>query len=898
MDTKKLENFINQSDTDQTVQLLRELLDDITLKTVGEETFFKIQELSRLAMVEDYPLLQQYITNCSAEELDIISRYFSFLPLLINISEDVELAYHVNYQNNMAVNYFGKLSTVIDHILKQPIDTQVFNKVQVVPVLTAHPTQVQRKSMLDLTQKVHDLLRKAKDVKEGSLNYTKWLQQLKYHIELIFKTDIIREKKIKVSNEIENMTTYYESSLIRAITKLTIQYNQVLQEKNIISQTSYPIQLGMWIGGDRDGNPFVSDQTLELSALTQSEVIINYYLKQLSDLYNEFSISANLVQVTDALQKLAENNQMNLEFREKEIYRQAIATIQLKLTNTLFNLKNKANNQPSYRQSHEFKQDILIIQNSLDENGDHLLNNLEQIIYEIDIFGFHLASIDLRQDSSVLESCVDELLNQANIVESYSSLTEKEKCDILLNELQHDPRVLSATYHPKSELLKKELAIFRMAKQLKDTLGNDVIKQHIISHTQSVSDLLELAILLKEVNLLNPYSSQLQIVPLFETIEDLDNASEVMENYFSLPIVQNWIKSNQFYQEIMLGYSDSNKDGGYLASGWALYKAQHKLTEIGKKFNVNVTFFHGRGGTVGRGGGPSLEAIMSQPYDTLLNHMRLTEQGEVIGNKYGNVDAAYYNLEMLLSATLTRMTTKMLTNPNDIILYRQVMDNIVEDSYQIYRQLVFDNPNFYHYFFEASPIKEISSLNIGSRPSARKTITEINGLRAIPWVFSWSQNRVMFPGWYAVGTSFEKFINQDENHLKLLQEMYQSWPFFRTLLSNIDMVLSKSNMAIAKQYAQLCDNEEVKAIYQILLDEWHLTKKIILQIEGHDELLAELPTLKHSLEYRLPYFNVLNYIQIEMIKRLRKENMSDLENYERIIHTTINGIATGLRNSG
>ena len=402
--------------------------------------------------------------------------------------------------------------------------------------------------------------------------------------------------------------------------------------------------------------------------------------------------------------------------------------------------------------------------------------------------------------------------------------------------------------------------------------------------------------MLKEVGLTDSESARIQIVPLFETIEDLDNSRTIMTQYLEYDIVKNWIAANKGYQEIMLGYSDSNKDGGYLASGWTLYKAQNDLTKIGDDHGVKITFFHGRGGTVGRGGGPSYEALTSQPFGSIKDRIRLTEQGEIIENKYGNKDAAYYNLEMLISASINRMVTQMIANPSEIDGFREIMDAVVQDSNVIYRDLVFGNPHFYDYFFEASPIKEVSSLNIGSRPAARKTITEISGLRAIPWVFSWSQNRIMFPGWYGVGSAFKHFIDQDEANLAKLQHMYKTWPFFNSLLSNVDMVLSKSNMNIAFQYAQLAKEEEVRDVFNIILDEWQLTKNVILAIEGHDELLAESPSLRASLDYRLPYFNVLNYIQIELIKRLRNDQLG--EDYEKLIHITINGIATGLRNSG
>ena len=557
-----------------------------------------------------------------------------------------------------------------------------------------------------------------------------------------------------------------------------------------------------------------------------------------------------------------------------------------------------AKEAPAYASAKEFKDDLEKIKESLLENKSEYLISGEfaELLEAIDVFGFYLASIDMRQDSSVHEACVAELLKSSGINDHYSDLTEEEKCQVLLKELLEDPRILSATHVEKSELLEKELAIFQTARELKDRLGEEVIRQNIISHATSVSDMLELAVMLKEVGLIDTEKARVQIVPLFETIEDLDHSEETMRSYLSLPIAKRWIASKNNYQEIMLGYSDSNKDGGYLSSCWTLFKAQQQLTAIGDEFGVKITFFHGRGGTVGRGGGPTYEAITSQPLKSINDRIRLTEQGEVIGNKYGNKDAAYYNLEMLVSATINRMISEQKSPFSMFDRFGEVMDKVVDRSYNIYRELVFGNEHFYDYFFESSPIKAISSFNIGSRPAARKTITEIGGLRAIPWVFSWSQSRVMFPGWYGVGSSFKEFIDEDPENIETLRYMYKTWPFFQSLLSNVDMVLSKANMDIAFEYAKLCEEEEVRNIYQIILDEWQLTKDVILMIEEHDELLAENPYLKESLDYRMPYFNVLNYIQLELIRRQRTGQLST--DQDKLIHITINGVATGLRNSG
>ncbi|HGR5743493.1 TPA: phosphoenolpyruvate carboxylase [Streptococcus pneumoniae] len=898
MSLQKLENYSNKSVVQEEVLILTELLEDITKNMLAPETFEKIIQLKELSTQEDYQGLNRLVTSLSNDEMVYISRYFSILPLLINISEDVDLAYEINHQNNIDQDYLGKLSTTIKLVAEKENAVEILEHLNVVPVLTAHPTQVQRKSMLDLTNHIHSLLRKYRDVKLGLINKDKWYNDLRRYIEIIMQTDMIREKKLKVTNEITNAMEYYNSSFLKAVPHLTTEYKRLAQAHGLNLKQAKPITMGMWIGGDRDGNPFVTAKTLKQSALTQCEVIMNYYDKKIYQLYREFSLSTSIVNVSKQVREMARQSKDNSIYREKELYRRALFDIQSKIQATKTYLIEDEEVGTRYETANDFYKDLIAIRDSLLENkGESLISgDFVELLQAVEIFGFYLASIDMRQDSSVYEACVAELLKSAGIHSRYSELSEEEKCDLLLKELEEDPRILSATHAEKSELLAKELAIFKTARVLKDKLGDDVIRQTIISHATSLSDMLELAILLKEVGLVDTERARVQIVPLFETIEDLDHSEKTMRKYLSLSLAKKWIDSRNNYQEIMLGYSDSNKDGGYLSSCWTLYKAQQQLTAIGDEFGVKVTFFHGRGGTVGRGGGPTYEAITSQPLKSIKDRIRLTEQGEVIGNKYGNKDAAYYNLEMLVSAAINRMITQKKSDTNTPNRYETIMDQVVDRSYDIYRDLVFGNEHFYDYFFESSPIKAISSFNIGSRPAARKTITEIGGLRAIPWVFSWSQSRVMFPGWYGVGSSFKEFINKNPENIAILRDMYQNWPFFQSLLSNVDMVLSKSNMNIAFEYAKLCEDEQVKAIYETILNEWQVTKNVILAIEGHDELLADNPYLKASLDYRMPYFNILNYIQLELIKRQRRGELSS--DQERLIHITINGIATGLRNSG
>ena len=896
MQNTRLESNVNENIIQEEIQILTEMLLKATQKMISEDTFEKIVQLKALADEKNYEKLNLIIKDLTQEEMEIVANFFSILPLLINIAEDVDLAYEVNYKNNIGETYVGKLSESIKNIK----DKNILENINVVPVLTAHPTQVQRKTVLDLTEKLHSLLRKHRDVKNGLINERKWKNAIQKHIEILTQSDIIREKKLKVANEITNVLEYYNLSFIKAIAKLMTEYKLLLAENNIELKNETPITMGMWIGGDRDGNPFVTAETLNLSAMKQCELITTYYIEKLNSLYRTFSMSSHVTKGSKELEDLANRSSDTSEYREKELYRKAISYIKEKLENTREYLLQDKELEDKYFTADEFIDDLTIIEKSLLENKGEILvtGEFEELLNVVKIFGFYLASIDMRQDSSVYEASVDELLSSANIEIDYSSLSEEEKCELLLKQLKEDPRPLSINDENKqSEELRKELAIFRTARKLKDKLGDNVIKQNIISHTTSVSDLLELAIMLKEVGLVGSDFARLQLVPLFETIEDLENSYEVMDKYLSLDIVKKWVSDNRSYQEIMLGYSDSNKDGGYLSSGWSLYKAQQELSSLGEKHNIKVTFFHGRGGTVGRGGGPSYDAIISQPLGSVQDRIRLTEQGEIIAAKYGNSDAAYYNLEALFSAVIQRMNAdKVNTDIRDIPEIQVIMDEIVEDSYNKYRELVFENPNFYNYFFEATPIKEISSLNIGSRPASRKKITDIGGLRAIPWVFSWSQSRIMLPGWYGVGTAFSNYINKDKGNIEKLRKMYKEWPFFTSLLSNVDMVMSKSDMDIAREYANLCKEEETKKVYEEILREWNLTKQVVLEISEHKEFLEDNTYLTRSLENRLQYFNTLNLIQLELIKRSREGKLP--ESQINTIHITINGVATGLRNSG
>ncbi|WP_156299492.1 phosphoenolpyruvate carboxylase [Streptobacillus canis] len=826
-----------------------------------------------------------------------VVRLLTILPLLINIVEDVYqsrmLKYNTinkNYTEGMIENLVNKLN--LDNMDKEKLK-EVFLDIRVVPVLTAHPTQVQRKSVLDLTQNIYEILEKRELVEHKLLDENEWMNELRKNINLLWRTDILRNSKLRVSNEITNSLSYYDSTFLKAIPKINLKFKDLAKKLGIFSNSYTPIIMGTWIGGDRDGNPFVTEETLLNAAYSQVDKAITYYISELEKLYREFSISSLKNDYSDELKELVKLSKDTSEHRVYEPYRLAISYILDSLRDVKIKLLDDKLELPydSYYNSKKLLKDLLIIRKSIETYSDEILayGRLDELIEAVKVFGYHLSSIDLRQDSSVYEYCVNELLKIAKITENYSQLKEGEKCKILINQIENEPRKLSSVNCFKSEALEKELKIFGTMKKLINIFGKNIIKQNIISHTVEISDMLELALLLKEFDL----DGKVNISPLFESIEDLKNSEEIMRTWFELSIVKKWLSINGGVQEIMLGYSDSNKDGGYITSSWYLYKAQKELVNLAKEYNVKLNFFHGRGGTVGRGGGPSYEAILSQPSGSILGKIRLTEQGEVIGAKYGNLDLGKFNLEALLSATLEK---SLKDETKDIKEYENIMEQISEISYKEYRNLVYDTDGFSEYFFESTPINEVSSLNIGSRPSSRKKVLDIEGLRAIPWVFSWSQTRVMLPGWYGVGSSFDKWIKEN-NGLEVLRFMYNNWPFFKALLSNLEMVLSKTDMNIAREYANLVNNKELsEKIFNMINNEWQLTFDLLKQITGINYLLEDNEMLTLSLKNRLPYFNALNYLQIELIRQERCGN--NTEEVNKAIHTSINGIATGLRNSG
>jgi phosphoenolpyruvate carboxylase len=523
---------------------------------------------------------------------------------------------------------------------------------------------------------------------------------------------------------------------------------------------------------------------------------------------------------------------------------------------------------------------------------------LRRLRRTVSIFGFHLAPLDLRQNSEVHARTVAELLAVARPGIDYLRLDEEARIGLLQEELA-TPRPLSAPGVNYSEETRGELAIFHAARSIHQRFGKNAIQNVVISKTDGVSDILELAVLLKEVGLLRPLESALDvnIVPLFETIGDLEHSDSIMHRLLGLPVYSRLLGSRGALQEVMLGYSDSNKDGGFLTSGWSLYRAEIKLTEVFARHGITLRLFHGRGGSVGRGGGPSYQAILAQPQGAVQGQIRITEQGEVIASKYANPELGRRNLEILAAATLeATLLPHQHDNPRPEFL--AAMDALSATAFKAYRGMVYETPGFERYFWESTVISEIAALNIGSRPASRKKTTAIEDLRAIPWVFSWAQCRLMLPGWFGFGAAVAAWkAERGEAGMALLAEMNREWGFFRTLLSNMDMVLAKSDIAIAERYAQLVKDEALRdAIFPKLKEEWQAAIAALLEITGQTGLLADNPLLKRSIRNRFPYLDPLNHLQVELLRRHRA-GAAD-ETVKRGIHLTINGVAAGLRNSG
>jgi phosphoenolpyruvate carboxylase len=767
---------------------------------------------------------------------------------------------------------------------------------------------VRRQSVIDREMEIASLLaerdRKQMTPEEFAANEEALLRD----VLTLWQTSLLRHDRPAVIDEVTNNLSYYDHTFLREIPRLygTLE-DQLVAYDPAFDSADLPsfIRMGSWIGGDRDGNPFVNAKVLAQTMGIQSKRVVDFYLDELHRLGAELPLDRACVSISPELQGLADRSPDSSPRRAAEPYRRAITGIYARLAASARAFGQTVLSRPSvgqaepYTDAGELRSDLDVLARSLHANGSGLIarGRLRSLRRAVDVFGFHLASVDLRQNSDVHERVIGELVSAATGT-NYGAKSEHGRVAFLLLELA-TPRPLSSPHLAYSDETRSELDIVCAAAEAHKRYGKAAIPNYVISKANAVSDVLEVAVLLKEVGLLRPATGELDvnIVPLFETIEDLQNCSKVIDALLSTPVYMNLLKSRGGVQEIMLGYSDSNKDGGYLTSGWELYKAERSLIDVFRRHGIGLRLFHGRGGSVGRGGGPSYEAILAQPEGAVQAGIRITEQGEVIAGKYSNPETGRQNLEILVSAALeAALVPPDSAGPRDDFLV--TMEELSDHACRAYRALVYETPGFERYFWESTVIGEIANLHIGSRPASRKKSTRIEDLRAIPWVFGWAQCRLMLPAWYGFGSAVKAWLAAHPTPgMPLLQSMAREWPFFHTLLSNMDMVLAKSDLAIASRYMQLVEDAELReAIFSRLRAEWQDSVDALLSILGQESLLERNPALARTIRNRFPYIDPLNYVQLELLKRYRNGDAD--ERVVQGIHLTINGIAAGLRNSG
>ena len=785
--------------------------------------------------------------------------------------------------------------------------TAFFRDALISPVLTAHPTEVQRKSILDCQLEIARLLTERDRLQLTPDELEQNEEALRRVVLTLWQTRVLRELRLTVNDEIENGLSYYRYTFLRQLPRLYAEIEDLLAQQGFgHAPLDGFLKLGSWIGGDRDGNPYVTDDVMRHALTRHSSTAMDFYFEEIHRLGGELSQSVRMVETTPELAQLAEQSPDTSEHRRDEPYRRALTGIYARLAATSRLLDHHVPDRraiaeaPPYRDSAEFAQDLAVLADSLAANGSERVarGRLRGLHRAAVIFGFHLAPLDMRQHSGVHEQVVAELFALGARREGYAALPEAERRAWLLEELKL-PRLLRSPYLAYSEEVGKELAILDTAAEMHRRYGAEALPNYIISKADGVSDLLEVALLLKEVGLLQPGEAprlDVNIIPLFETITDLQGCGPIMDQLFSVPRYRALLASRGNVQEVMLGYSDSNKDGGFLTANWELYKAEVELVKVFARHKVKLRLFHGRGGTVGRGGGPSYQAVLAQPPGSVAGQIRITEQGEVIASKYSDPDIGRRNLETLVAATFE--ATLLESASVERTAYFEVMQEMSATALSAYRGLVYETPGFVQFFRTATPITEIADLHVGSRPASRKKTDRIEDLRAIPWVFSWSLSRMMLPGWYGFGAAVESLTaRKGDSGLELLREMYRDWPFFRTLLSNMDMLLAKSDISIASRYAELVTDGELRErIFSRIQDEWHRTVRWLLAITGQGELLEANPALSRSLRNRSPYIDPLNHLQVELLRRYRSGETQ--ERIRRAILLTINGVAAGLRNSG
>lgn len=884
------------------VRFLGRVLGDV-IRAYGGEEIFERTETIRTASVnrarnmhddnDDVEKVKESLEALSLSDTIAFVRGFMLFSLLANLAED---------RQGVSKETGASFEEAIARLAEQDISKDDINKLLdqalIAPVLTAHPTEVRRKSMIDHRNRIAELM-KLRDAGQEFCETGDSVEEAIYRqIALLWQTRALRREKLFVADEIDIALSYMRDVFLPVMPQLYARWERVLGKR-----PRGFLRLGSWIGGDRDGNPFVTAKTMRLALEQQSKTILAHYLDAIHNLGQELSISSSLSNISPKVLELAEKSGDDAPARSDEPYRRALSGIYARLCATHLKISGSPAPTPShisgkaYDRPDQLRRDLAILANGLADDGQGTLASggaLGRLIRAVECFGFHLATLDMRQNSAVHERVVAELLAVAGVEDNYLAMDEAARISLLRQELKHN-RLLFNRWHDYSEETKGELAIMQEAARAHSLYGRQCITVYNISQAESVSDILEVNIMLKEAGLYEPGPepvAHIMAVPLFETIGDLQNAPQIMGNFFALPEIA-YLLGRRGYQEVMVGYSDSNKDGGYITSTWSLNQASRALRDVFKKQGIAMQLFHGRGGAVGRGGGSSFAAVRAQPRGTVQGRIRVTEQGEVIAAKYGTVESAALNLEAITSATLISTLDHDSISDNDFARFASAMDQISRNAMAHYRDLVYNTDGFKDFFRAMTPIGEIAGLKIGSRPASRKKSGNIEDLRAIPWVFSWSQARVMLPGWYGTGQALAEFSDRE-----LLKTMAEKWPFFQATLGNMEMVLAKSDMAIAQHYATelVTDSALRERIFPHIRDNWAITRDNLLDITGQGHLLENNKPLDHSIRLRLPYIEPLNMLQVELIKRHRAGEDNPLVSDG--IQLSLNAIATALRNSG
>jgi phosphoenolpyruvate carboxylase len=821
-------------------------------------------------------------------------------------------------------------------------------------VFTAHPTEIVRHTIRDKQRRISKILRELDRVEDNLRSVglsSSWeadslRDQLTEEIRLWWRTDELHQFKPTVLDEVDYTLHYFQEVLFDAIPHLYQRLKQAVHG----SFPGMPMprhnfcQFGSWVGSDRDGNPSVTPQVTWQTACYQRKLVLGKYVKSIEHLIDLLSLSLHWSDVLpDLLESLEQDQQRMPEVYEglsvryrQEPYRLKLSYIQKRLENTLIRSQQLYNGDclqqeipeydeaTIYRSGTDFLNELHLIQRNLGETGLNC-RDLDLLICQVEIFSFNLAHLDIRQESTRHSDALNEIADYLEVLpKPYNEMSEEERSLWLATELQ-TRRPLIPSELPFSERTRETIATFRMIRKLQQEFGQDICRTYIISMSHDASDLLEVLLLAKEAGLYDPATgiSAIQVVPLFETVEDLLKAPSVMTAIFELPFYRSLLSggfaksaapdasSQVSLQEVMLGYSDSNKDSGFLSSNWEIHKAQQALQTIADRYNVALRIFHGRGGSVGRGGGPAYEAILAQPGRSVNGRIKITEQGEVLASKYSLPELALFNLETVTTAVI--QGSLLRTGFDDIQPWHEIMEELAAKSRAHYRGLIYEQPDFIDFFHQVTPIEEISQLQISSRPARRGGKKDLSSLRAIPWVFSWTQSRFLLPSWYGVGTALKSFLDEHpEEHLKLMQYFYLKWPFFKMAISKVEMTLSKVDMQIAGHYVNELtlpeDRERFKPVYEQIVNEYHLTREIVLTITGHKRLLDGDPELQRSVQLRNGTIVPLGFLQVSLLKRLRQHKSLAAAGVVRSRYSkgellrgallTINGIAAGMRNTG